>query len=403
MGTRGLRIIKFRCRYWVFWNRYDTYLDGMGDSLVKSIPSDPEAYQRWLQSHRSLFAKWDDLLQRTLCINEDQLRNIKLDRTLVGFLGEAFNERMCDIPSYNPGWADWDANYTYTINLDLEVFTIDNTAHYRLDKIPRDEWMRALDTDKHPYVPNKTSRRFVHPRLAPDESLASLAVETLALTPDDKAYWKSVPKRNVLPAIDDNLATSTSARIRLKLFRVFADAHFEALDAAILSWNTGDLPFREIVFFILCLAAGGSHLALVNQQRVYQSPAAAASFAAIPSDGSPDAGKELVSPLGVGFHMRDQPAGSAPESSKYWFEGALICLVHPSYSSPDVLRKAKGDAIRYGREVCKRISFNVLVISIEEVVLLRAFPDGSVDYSASLPLFEDLYSDFNAQERYNDA
>ena len=89
MGTRGLRIIKFRGRYWVFWNQYDSYLDGMGDSLVKSIPSDPEDYQRWLQSHRSLFAKWDDLLQRTLRISEDQLRNIKSDRTLVGFLGEA--------------------------------------------------------------------------------------------------------------------------------------------------------------------------------------------------------------------------------------------------------------------------------------------------------------------------
>ncbi|KAL8858823.1 MAG: hypothetical protein Q9178_004740 [Gyalolechia marmorata] len=375
----------------------------MGDSLVKSIPSDPEAYQRWLQSHRTLFAKWDDLLQRTLCIGEDQLRNIKSDRTLVGFLGEAFDERMCDIPIYNPGWAEWDAKYTYTINLDLEVFTIDNTAHYRLDKIPRDEWMRALDTDKHPYVPNKRSRRFVHPRLAPDESLDSLAVETLAFTPDDKAYWKSVPKRNVLPAIDDNLATSTSARIRLKLFRVFADAHFEALDAAILSWNTGDLPFREIVFFILCLAAGGSHLALVDQQRVYQSPAAAASFAAIPSDESPKAEKELISPLGVGFHMRDQPAGSAPESSKYWFEGALIRLVHPSYSSPDVLRKAKGDALRYGREACKRVSFNVLVFSIELVVLVRAFPDGSVDYSAPMPLFQDLDSGLSAQERYNEA
>ncbi|KAL9023555.1 MAG: hypothetical protein Q9196_007131 [Gyalolechia fulgens] len=213
----------------------------------------------------------------------------------------------------------------------------------------------------------------------------------------------SLRKRKVRPAIDDNLATSTSARIRLKLFRVFADAHFEALDAAILSWNTGDLPFREIVFFILCLAAGGSHLALVNQQRIYRSPAAAASFAAIPSDEGPKAEKELISPLGVGFHMRDQPAGSAPESSKYWFEGALICLMHPSYYGPDLLRKAKGDAIRYGREVCKRVSFNVLVISIEEVVLLRAFPDGSVDYSSPMPLFEGLVSGFSAQDRYNDA
>ena len=53
--------------------------------------------------------------------------------------------------------------------------------------------------------------------------------------------------------------------------------------------------------------------------------------------------------------------------------------------------------------MCKRVTFNVLVISIEEVVLVRAFPDGSVDYSTPMPLFEDLCSDLSAQERHNEA
>lgn len=95
MGTRGLRVIKFRGRCWVFWNQYDSYLEGMGDSLVKSIPSDPEEYQRWLEFQRSLFAKWDDLLQRTLCVSEEQLQDIKIDKNLMYFFGETFDERLC--------------------------------------------------------------------------------------------------------------------------------------------------------------------------------------------------------------------------------------------------------------------------------------------------------------------
>ncbi|KAL8837693.1 MAG: hypothetical protein Q9170_002425 [Blastenia crenularia] len=375
----------------------------MGDSLVEAIPMNPQKYQQWLQSQRDCFAKWDDLLQRTLCINHDQLQNIEIDRVLLGFLGEAFDERLCVLPSYNPGWDRWDMEYTYTIDLDLEVFTISNTAHYRLDRVPKDKvWIRALDVDQSYYIPGRYGRRFVHPRLAPEESLASLVVKCSAFTPNNEVYWESLPRRKVHPAIGCELAASTSVKIRLKLFSIFAKEHFQAIDAAMLSWNTEDLPFREVIFFIICLAAGGAHLSLVDERRICRSSNNDATFVALASDKYPQREKELVSPLGSGFHLQDQPVGSAPNSSKYWFEGALICLVHQPCSSPDVLRKAMGDAIRYGRETCKRISFNAVVISITEVILLKAFPDGSVEYSSPLNLFEDVCSGLSARERYND-
>lgn len=47
MGTRGYRIIKFRGRYWIFYNHWDSYPEGMGNSLVEGVPEDPEEFQKW--------------------------------------------------------------------------------------------------------------------------------------------------------------------------------------------------------------------------------------------------------------------------------------------------------------------------------------------------------------------
>jgi hypothetical protein len=50
MGTRGLRIIVFRGRYFIYYNHYDSYLEGLGKDLVSNIPTDPEKYKGTLNT-----------------------------------------------------------------------------------------------------------------------------------------------------------------------------------------------------------------------------------------------------------------------------------------------------------------------------------------------------------------
>lgn len=45
MGTHGLKIVRFRKRYYVYWNRLDSHFEGFGAEIVASIPEDPEEYQ----------------------------------------------------------------------------------------------------------------------------------------------------------------------------------------------------------------------------------------------------------------------------------------------------------------------------------------------------------------------
>ena len=59
MGTRGLRVYRFHKRYYVFYNHWDSYPEGLGEKIVQEIPQDPAAYQAWLSAERARIAQWE--------------------------------------------------------------------------------------------------------------------------------------------------------------------------------------------------------------------------------------------------------------------------------------------------------------------------------------------------------
>ena len=168
------------------------------------------------------------------------------------------------------------------------------------------------------------------------------------------------------------------------LFNFFQMLQQYALSINLLSWQAQDLPFRELAYFILCLATGGEHLALVDQRRVKE-PYADCLYIGVMTEDTSEGDTELATCLGVGYPMKGLPVGSAPKDTKYWFEDALVCLV-PRLDHPGLLENAIADAIEYGRARCTRNSFNAVLLSIEHLVLITSFPDGSVDHTELLPL-----------------
>ncbi|KAL8830794.1 MAG: hypothetical protein Q9170_005577 [Blastenia crenularia] len=382
MGTGSLRIIKFRGRNWMFNNSNDGYLKkpGMGDSLVNLIPTDPEKYQQWLQAQRAFYAKWDDQLQKLLCIQPDDLLNIESDKSLEHVWAETFDERLTEPdhePTYQPGFDE----YTYTIDLDLEVFSIDHSAHYRLNHIPRNgDWIKGLYYEtRHPRY--HLQRRFVFPNFVPAESVASLAIENTNFSRQSLKYWGSLQVKQVSVKLPTRSGVSS---ILLDVFDVFQQRQLHDLSVNLLSWTASDLPFREIAFFIICLAAGGDHLAIIDERRIIK-PCWSQNFAAHISGSGSNGPRELITSVGVGFHLEGEPMGSAPDASNYWFGGVLVCLV-PRLSQDDNIKKAIADAVKYGREECGRMSFNAVLISISNLLLFRSFPDGTVESSVIMPL-----------------
>lgn len=45
MGTRGLVFIRCNGRYYVYYNHYDSYAEGLGEAIVAEIPADAEQYE----------------------------------------------------------------------------------------------------------------------------------------------------------------------------------------------------------------------------------------------------------------------------------------------------------------------------------------------------------------------
>lgn len=178
MGTRGYRVIKFRGRNWIFYNHFDSYPEGLGQWLVDSIPADPEQYQKWLQSQRDLFAKWDSLLTEFLTNQPENMRQILSDEPQKAVFRAAFDERLATNtpPCYASGLTS-DGDYIewmYTIDLDREIFSVDNSAHFTLNRIPGN-WIEALFCDI-------LSNRFLLPQLVPAESVATLVLDPPSFT-----------------------------------------------------------------------------------------------------------------------------------------------------------------------------------------------------------------------------
>lgn len=44
MGTRGLVFIRCHGRYFVYWNQFDSYPEGLGEAIVHQIPENDEKY-----------------------------------------------------------------------------------------------------------------------------------------------------------------------------------------------------------------------------------------------------------------------------------------------------------------------------------------------------------------------
>ena len=360
------------------------------------IPSDPDGYHKWLQSQRDAFAKWDSLLQRLLSIQLGDHEELLSEESRNSVWQTAFDERLDGPPSYEPGFNDLWIEWTYTIDLDQEVFSVDNGAHFHLNRIPKnDGWVKALFCDDR-------GNRFLLPQNASTESIASLVLDTEHVPVSTSVSCETLRMRVVTPKPFEHLLPfqRTLPRLRWKLFEIFQRSQQHSLSVTLLGWKAQDLPFREIAYFILCLAAGGSNLALVDQRRkiFYRQK----SFVRIMVGSELESKTELVSSLGTGFHVDGLPIGTAPNETRYWFEGALICLV-PQLDRPGVLEKATAEAVHCGRSKCARVSFNAVLISIEHLVLIRSLPNGSINRTDLLPLIATaIHLSKDARARYGD-
>ncbi|KAH8112903.1 hypothetical protein DFH11DRAFT_390183 [Phellopilus nigrolimitatus] len=141
MGTRGLVVYRHKGTYYVLYSHSDSYAQYLGMQLVSQIPTDKTAFEAWLEVARNFF--------------EGEARKFKKyedGRPKGGDSDTELNEEMYakyySKPSRRP---PSDYEWTYTLDLDLLAFSINDGVHFRLNNIPRGEdgkkWIYYLTSD----------------------------------------------------------------------------------------------------------------------------------------------------------------------------------------------------------------------------------------------------------------
>ena len=324
------------------------------------------------------------------------------------------DERLDDsmLPCYRTALNDLYIEWTYTIDLDREVFSIDNGAHFKLNKIPRDDWIEALALDDN-------NGRLVLPHLVPADSLASLTSQSKEPGHSSKsssvAYEKLVPQLvgTLMPPqrVSDQSSMHSSRRYEKLIFLQVRPKGYTDFDPVIchgpailsnlwlifrsklegempyvlLGLSPDDFAFREIAFAIVSLAAGlTDSLTFVDARRLRGD--LRDGYLGIVHGNDSSGLAHFAAELGLGCHMDGSQPGSAPAASSYWFGGVLIRL-ECQLDRPAAVQQAIVLAVECGRRESQEPNFDAILLSIEHAVILRVFPD-HIEHTELLSLLE---------------
>lgn len=391
MGTRGYRVIRFRKRYYRFYNHWDSYPEGLGKTIASQIPEDPAAYQEWLAEQREEALKWHDALERFLCRDNAQ----KLDATVAN-LEQPWGVATEALPDFKPAFNDLYIEWVYTIDLDNEVFTIDNGAHVQLSRAFDLAWIPALARGFY-------GDKIILPNSVKQDAVAGIVVNLPAPSDSVLNTYTNLEIQIVQAKGLDGFSSSHrhGPLFRSRIFYFFREIYEPILAAVLLSWKSEDLIFRDIAYAVLSLASANLYPSIVSSLHVLQT--GRVGFAALQKEAEESEQDEFISHLGVGSHTKDVLPGSSPDSDMYWFGSVLVHLVVQLIDWPAILDAAIVSVVEYCQKERSNRDFDAILLSIEHVVLIKIRADGRVQRTEPLRLFDiQMHTSMKASERYDE-
>ncbi|KAI0183734.1 hypothetical protein EV127DRAFT_464848 [Xylaria flabelliformis] len=311
MGTQGYSIVRFRRRYYVRWNQYDSYFEGLGAKIVASIPADPEAYQQWLESMRAEYAALECALEKGVYEIRDGCKpDFSLFREFE-VLPSEFLELNVELVN----------NYVYIINLDCEILTMQHGIHWKLGNIPRHDnlWLRSITDSTY------TNACTLSLDLCPEEHMAAPALE---LPGPDRAirYNFQIVSPNI------NIREARKVFLTSVLAITLIQYKHEILSFG-REWSPDSFPFRELAFALVSIASGraGFHSFPAQSCNPRSCSADYCKSKHLPrSPGWLDeqwvGDKAPLLEFGSMSHLPGDPPGVSPAETMYWLGDVLVSL-----------------------------------------------------------------------------
>ena len=266
---------------------------------------------------------------------------------------------LCDVG--NDLWIEW----VYVIDLDNELFSVDNWIFFNLWDIPRDRWTQAFGCNE--------DRKVFSFETCPEGSAGINPPEYFG---DDAAgerdKYRTICQQYshlTVEAISDIHVSSRAALrqiIAIMLFEEFTTPYNSHFWKYAPGWGHENFAFREVAFAILSFAAGQYYFDDLNRFYGHHDKYKSSGYLIDRNEG----GEPKSMPLfGSGCHRPDQEPGSAPLGSIYWFENVLISLVPDTVFGKD-MEAAMAKAVEHGLEGGKT-NFQIVVFSIFNAIMLE--------------------------------
>ncbi|KAF3482372.1 F-box domain-containing protein [Arthroderma uncinatum] len=362
MGTRGYKIVRHRGRYWVYYNHYDSYPSYLGKNLLAVIPVDPEGYKAWLEKKRAEYEKLSVRLEKALCVTEERIQDVAAKKAEANPVWKEIDDveilpsTLCEVG--NDLFIEW----IYLIDLDNEVFTVNNTLFFNLWDIPRDRWLRAFETEESysTIICPEASFNPITPKYFVDDA--------------ERDRYKEVYGTYSCPALETasfeiNIPNASLQNIVAVMFlECLLEPYWSRLWEYLPQWGPQDFAFQEVAFAVLSLAAGQYYFS--NPAELcggYEREGQSNGFII---NKTSDGKTEMLPIFGRGCHAPAQEAGSAPPGSMYYFEGILISLVTPETLEKDTdaaIAKAVEFGVQGGKTHFQIVIFSVITALFVEV------------------------------------
>lgn len=286
----------------------------------------------------------------------------------------------------------FDIEWTYTLDLDHEIFSVWDSAHFRMDNIPRKVWIRALR--------DAGGQLTVATNKCPPASTACPALISQRHDSDHLAKHRQKYQElkcsivGLNPCLDPDTQKDFQSRcFRGLVYMAFCDAFDANFKNYSLTWVPDDFVFREMAFAILSLASGQVRLedfpSGSGELDIYWDPSHLKKLAYLTVDEGRGVGGSTILPrFATGAHRPGELPGSAPPGTIYWFEDVLVCLA-TGLDKRESCQAAIAKAVESGLEQ-GATDFQAVVVDLLFCVLLDVHMESGepvVRHSRPISLF----------------
>ncbi|KAI9771456.1 MAG: hypothetical protein M1840_002076 [Geoglossum simile] len=357
----------------------------LGQMLVAQIPTDPERYKQWLENERAIYAKiTEDLEGQALTVtNEVMLTYWQKIRAIAAW--RRVDERLLELPSaLGIGVETEVEEWTYTFNLDTEIFSVNMQIHFHMNNIPRDRWVEAFKPNDH----GQTVFSFDN---CPEGETTLPIIEYFADDYSRDEYKAKYQQYNCsmvrAPSrIEESSKTAHRQIIAVVMFQKFMSSYAPNFGTYLPEWSHNDFALRESAFAILSLAAGQYRF---DEPERLDGEIGNGYLIDVDDEDLGDNGRgnkpreeffgarpKSLPLFASGCHCPGEEAGSAPQASIYWFENILVSLV-PDIVIQNDTEAAIAKVVEFGLKEGK-LNFHVVVFSLVNVVMLQVLVQNGV-------------------------